>query len=87
MATVTNNAPGPRGINLKDGTTRYLEPGETAEVDYEGALYDGLVEGAGGISSLKKADLIAIADAEGVAYETDDNRSDLIAKIEAHRAA
>lgn len=87
MTKVTNNAAGPRGVTLKDGSTRYLEPGETAELDYEGALYEGLTEGEGGISSMKKADLAAICDAEGIAYAESDSRADLIAKIEAARAA
>lgn len=37
------------------------------------------------IGALKKADLVAIAEAEGVAIETDDNRADLIRKIEEAR--
>jgi hypothetical protein len=33
MAKFTNHGVGPRGINLKDRTTRYVEPGETVEID------------------------------------------------------
>lgn len=37
------------------------------------------------LSSMSKADLIATAEAEGVAIETDDNKADLISKIEKAR--
>jgi len=86
---ITNTAEGPRGVNAKDGTTVYVDPGQTAEVELADGeeLYDGLVEGDGGLDALKKADLIALAEAEGVPIETDDNRSDLIRKIEEGRAA
>lgn len=40
---------------------------------------------AGSLRSMKKADLLATAEAEGVAIETDDNREDLIRKIEESR--
>jgi cytolysin (calcineurin-like family phosphatase) len=33
MKTLTNYTAGARGINLKSGGTRWLEPGETAEID------------------------------------------------------
>ena len=33
MKTFTNHTPGARGINLKGGSTRWLEPGESAEID------------------------------------------------------
>jgi polyhydroxyalkanoate synthesis regulator phasin len=33
MKKLTNHQPGARGVNLKDGTTRWIEPGETAEID------------------------------------------------------
>jgi hypothetical protein len=29
---LTNNAPGARGVNLKDGTTVWVDPGKTVEV-------------------------------------------------------
>lgn len=37
------------------------------------------------LRSMKKADLVSLAEAEGVAIETDDNREDLIRKIEEAR--
>lgn len=35
--------------------------------------------------SMTKAELVAMAREQGVAFETDDNKADLIAKINAHR--
>ena len=91
MVKLTNTAQGPRGVKLASGGTLYIDAGQTVDVDVANGhdLYEGLVEGDGApsLSSMKKADLVAIADAEGVAYETDDKRADLIEKIEAHRGA
>ena len=33
MKTLTNYTAGARGINLQDGSTRWIEPGETVEID------------------------------------------------------
>lgn len=33
MATFKNTAAGMRGVNLKDGTTVWIDAGETAEID------------------------------------------------------
>lgn len=33
MKKITNHQPGPRGINLVGGGTRWVEPGETVEID------------------------------------------------------
>ena len=38
------------------------------------------------LSEMLKKELIATAEAEGVDYESDDNKADLIRKIEAARA-
>jgi hypothetical protein len=35
MGTFTNHTPGARGINLKSGGTRWIEPGEIVEIDDE----------------------------------------------------
>lgn len=35
MKSITNYQPGPRGINLKGGTTRWVEPGQTLEIDMD----------------------------------------------------
>lgn len=43
MASFTNYAPGARGVNLKIGTTVWIEPGETVEIaddDIHGNLPD-----------------------------------------------
>jgi hypothetical protein len=55
MKTFTNYSAGLRGINLKDGTTRWIEPGETAEVDPKEIV--GTVPDLG-----KKSDAAAEAD-------------------------
>lgn len=46
MANFTNTGPGPRGINLKDGSTVWVEPGEVVEVDSKQVAdsYDGIKE-------------------------------------------
>ena len=33
MKEFTNYMPGARGVNLSDGTTKWIEPGETVELD------------------------------------------------------
>lgn len=33
MKTFTNHTAGPRGFNLHNGTTLWLEPGQSAEID------------------------------------------------------
>ena len=86
MTKVTNNAAGPRGVNLKDGTTRYLEPGETADLDHDGKLYEGVSEGAGGFDGMTKAELVAHMDARDIAYEPTDNKAALLDKIAAATA-
>lgn len=63
--TVTNTAEGPRGVITKDGTTVYLEPNESAELELhpDHDLYDGVVKGE---AAAKKA---AKAEAEEAASE------------------
>jgi hypothetical protein len=39
MAKFTNTGEGPRGINLKDGTTVWADPGHTVEVDEKDATH------------------------------------------------
>lgn len=76
MVKLTNTAEGPRGVLLADETTRYLEAGETAELDVaEGhKLYEGIVEGDGGaggdgLDKLNVADLTDKATELGVLPE------------------
>jgi len=47
MTKITNTAAGPRGVLLGDGTTFFIEPGETADLDVakDHKLYDGLEAG------------------------------------------
>lgn len=99
---VTNTAAGPRGVNLEDGTTRFLDPGETADLDGVKAsdLYDGLVEASRekqALDKMNKADLLALANDSGVTAVKDADGNDvvladatkaqLIDAIEAARAA
>lgn len=47
--TITNTAEGPRGVLLADGTTLYIEPGQSVEdvdVAKDHKLYEGLESGA-----------------------------------------
>jgi hypothetical protein len=44
--TITNTAPGPRGLGLKDGTTVLIDPGTAATVDLD-ADEVAEIEGAG----------------------------------------
>lgn len=57
MAKITNTAEGPRGVLTADGTTVYVEPGETIEVDVAKGhkLYDGLEEGEAAAKKAAKA--------------------------------
>lgn len=57
MTKVTNTAEGPRGVILKDGTTHYLEPNETADLELHEKhdLYDGLVKGEAAAKKAEKA--------------------------------
>ena len=45
MTTYTNTAAGMRGINLKDGTTIWVEPGESVEANDVAHAHDDLVTG------------------------------------------
>lgn len=85
---ITNTAAGPRGVETETGTV-FVEPGQTVDVEVVKGheLYEGLVEGEKTLDKLSKAELTAIADAEGVLIETDDNKADLVRKIEESRAA
>lgn len=97
--TIRNVAPGPRGVRTKGGDLVMLEAGESQDLDLEaGELEDAKASGhftfgaaaeadPDDLNALKKADLVTIAEAEGVTIETDDNRADLIRKIEEARAA
>jgi hypothetical protein len=42
MKSFTNHTRGPRGINLSDGTTRWVEPGATVELDEKDIAKNGL---------------------------------------------
>ena len=39
MAKFTNTGEGARGINLKDGTTRWVDPNETVELDEKDVVH------------------------------------------------
>jgi len=84
MPKVTNISNGPRGA-YNEGVLVMADPGQT--IDADDFADEWFAEGAVSLSSMKKADLTAICDAEGVAYDDSDSRADLIEKIEAKRAA
>lgn len=97
--TLRNISPGPRGVRTTAGDLVMIEKGDSAELDLDAAekkdaeasgyfVFDSAAEAdPNDLNAMKKADLLAIAEAEGVAIETDDNRADLISKIEEKRAA
>lgn len=84
MAKVTNISNGPRGA-YSGGVLVMANPGETIEAD--DFADEWFAEGSQSLSGMKKADLAAICDAEGIAHDDSDSRGDLIAKIEEARAA
>lgn len=73
---VTNISNGPRGAYL-DGQLIMAEPGETIEADDFNEEWFS----AGSIEGLSKAELRELMDSRGIAYETDDNKADLLRKI------
>lgn len=94
--SIKNIAPGARGVRDTDGNLVMIEPNATAELDLSAGerkdaeasgyfLFGDAADAGDDLNALKKADLVAIAEAEGVGIETDDNRSDLIRKIEEKR--
>jgi hypothetical protein len=54
---VTNTHPGPRGVHLADGTTHFLEPNETAELELHEKhdLYEGIEKGDAAAKSAARA--------------------------------
>lgn len=96
--TLRNSSPGARGVRTVGGDLVMIEKGESAELDLDAdELADAKQTGyftfgaaaeadPDDLNVLKKADLVTIAEAEGVMIETDDNRSDLIRKIKEKRA-
>jgi hypothetical protein len=54
---VTNTAPGPRGVLLADGTTHFVEPGQSVELDVadKHELYEGLEAGEAAAKKAAKA--------------------------------
>lgn len=61
--TVTNTAAGPRGVITADGTTHFLDPNESAELELHPhhELYEGVEKGE---AAAKKAAKAAASDAE-----------------------
>jgi hypothetical protein len=61
---ITNTAEGPRGVALADGSTLYIEPGQTVEVEVakDHKLYEGLE--AGEAAAKRAAKEAAAADDE-----------------------
>jgi hypothetical protein len=85
----TNNAIGARGINLKDGTTVWVDPGETTDDLAKADIADvhaDLTEGDKPLGELSKAELEEIAEREGVDLTAAKNNDERVAAIEAARA-
>lgn len=60
MKEFTNHTPGARGINLVDGTTRWIEPGETVELDPKSIVGDVPDLGKKGAAPVDDADVKAL---------------------------
>lgn len=60
MKEFTNHTPGARGINLTDGTTRWIEPGETVELDPKSIVGDVPDLGKKGPAPVDDADVKAL---------------------------
>lgn len=100
MTKVTNTAEGPRGVILKDGSTHYLEPNESADLELhpDHDLYEGVEKGGGKKSKdetdepkplvkMNKTELIEAAKAENVTVEEGATNAQLVEVIEKARAA
>jgi hypothetical protein len=97
MAQFTNTAEGPRGINLADGTTVWVEPGQSVELGADqiakNGVYPDAFDGADvpsgppSLSGKNKAQLLEIAAAEGVEVAEDATNAQIVDAIEAKRAA
>jgi hypothetical protein len=85
MAKITNFHAGPRGINMKDGTTVWVEPGQTVDID-KGKV-NGDMPDMGSEADLKKAaaanaDDLAAANARIAELETQvDEQAKQIAEL------
>lgn len=95
MASVTNNSAAKQGVRM-GGAKRWIAPGETrsfAMSDDEIAAasrHDFLVVDTGGsdlpaLSGKNKAELLAIAEAEGVTIEDGATNADIVSAVELHR--
>ena len=69
MKKLTNHTAGPKGINLKDGSTKWIEPGETAEID-AGAIVGEIPDlGKASKAEPEDADLIDAIQTENAALK------------------
>jgi hypothetical protein len=66
--TVTNTADGPRGVILKDGSTHFLEPNQSADLELHDSheLYEGVEKGESAAKKAAKAAAAAGDEAEAV---------------------
>lgn len=75
-----------RATAIGAGPGGIVEPGQAVPAGIPVGSWMEPVESEGDdLSKLKKAELLEIAEAEGVEVETDDNKADLVRKIEAAR--
>ncbi|BAK66883.1 hypothetical protein SLG_22080 [Sphingobium sp. SYK-6] len=69
MKKLTNHTAGPKGVNLKNGTTRWIEPGETVEIDAGDIVGDVPDLGKAGKAEPDDAALIDAVQAENAALK------------------
>jgi hypothetical protein len=86
---LTNNTVGARGVNLKDGTTAWIEPGETREFDKadvanvhadlnpKGAKDADEPAAPKPLDKMNKGELLAVAEAEKVTTAKDGDGKDV----------
>ena len=71
MTTYANSAEGMRGVNMKDGSTVWIDAGASADIndaDIEGPLGDGIAK-AGKTAKAPKADAAPVADGSAPAAD------------------
>jgi hypothetical protein len=89
MKTFTNHTAGPRGINVQGGVTRWIEPGQSVEIDPKTIVGDVPDLGkAGDTTSADDTELVESVQAENAALKEQVDtltkaNADLTTKLEA----
>lgn len=86
---LTNTSKGPRGVNMKNGTTVYIASGATVDIDAEAPFYEGIIEGDGNpeLEDMKVVELKVLAQTENIDLGDATTKADIISTIELSREA